>query len=248
MKLYRNRLLINHTKLFVGLLVIVSVFSQCTIQKRVHQKGWYIDFHSRWKSHDVQKSEVQTDSLVVYDQIIPIHQDYKTPSLMMEQEEISTIDSVDLPKPEQLVIQNTLTSVELEDQFIHDEMKEDDPEKEEVRRKSDKRSLLTTIIFLILLFTLALIAVASLFYSDLALTLSLVGIGLLVVAYITVLLLISRWRKKKIKEIEKAHPSENNAETTTLSPEQARAKTRKAIIFFSILIVSLLIIWGSLTP
>jgi len=69
MKTYPNYCSINLTKFLVGLLLIVAFFSQCTIQKRVHQKGWYVSFRQPIRSLTTDSKTQQKSELVEVDSI-----------------------------------------------------------------------------------------------------------------------------------------------------------------------------------
>jgi len=217
------------------LVALVLLFSQCTIQKRVYQKGWYIDVHHRTKSIDTPTIEKQIAFQSVHDSLPTNTTIYETASPIAQQSiAVNVLDTLmDVEEEQALGVTNNPISIEKESRLLKHHMKDEEPEKKNSQQQVRRNAGIITVVFLLLLALLIYIIVITAVLSDPLFFLAILGVVLLLVAYAIALIVNVGITTTKEKQAE---PSEKPKEKRVLLSEEESLESkitmkRRAIIF-----------------
>ncbi len=244
MKLHRNRLLINHSKLLVGLLVIVSMFSQCAIQKRVHQKGWYVSFRKPIHASANSIKTKQTLELAVVDSVHTIASD--SPELVRQttvpllfQDSIVESQVEVLPVAESLGQISSVVADTLKKGSQHKQRSKAEKEPNLKRQKTIKTIVIS--VYVLLMLTMLIAGFISLTATGTVLQMLGFTAGLFFLVLLLLILAISEPKRKKnnakrIAEKKGKKTREIKRKPTEEELVQLKKERRKHAILLTIVI------------
>ena len=247
-----GQLVILRSALGLCLVAGLLLFSQCTIQKRVYQKGWYVDIHHKVKSAEKETTKQLTSSLSIIDSTRK-NNDNQVPTPLIAEQRVNELDQVrevpqqslkTLPKIEterkitqpQLTIQPTTVPVESTNQHLKSHSKYDDPivdeEEQLANDKVKKRAIIVSVFLALALF------LGGLFFIPLGELSAFLLLGLFCF-FIALVVWMKVGNKKKPTE-KTTLPKEPKITKTEQDPTKKRSKIIKAAVFFGVLVVGLI--------
>jgi|GEM_PF-5346472 len=249
MRKMAGQLVILRSALSLWLVAGLLLFSQCTIQKRVYQKGWYVDVHHKAKSTEKETTKQLNSSLSLmdstqknYDNQVPTRLKAEQPVNQMDQvHEVTQRSFKTLPKIEpkgktiqhQLTIQYNIVPVETTVHQLKSHTKYDDPIADEEEQLANdmvkKRAIIISVFLALALF------LGGLFLIPLGELSAFLLLGLFCF-FIALIVWMKVWNKKKPSE-KTTLPKEPKTTKTEQDPTKNRSKIIKAAVFFGVLVV-----------
>jgi len=236
-----NQNLFHQGKFLVLLVLTVATLSQCTIQKRVHQKGWYVSFRKPMHTSTNTAKIKQTRELVAVDSIQAIAPD--SPDLV-RQTSVPLLFQDSIVEP-QVEILPVAESVDLMLPIVTDTLKKGrqnkqqaDPEKEPNLKR--QKTIKTIVILFFVLLLLAILIVSFISISAAVTAGELIGYSVAVLLMLIILLLAvianetnkAKAAKKERKALEKTKKIKR--EPTQEELQQLKGMQKKRAIALSV--------------
>ena len=247
-----GQLVMLRSVLSLCLVAGLLLFSQCTIQKRVYQKGWYVNVHHKAKSTEKETTKQLNSSLSFIDSTRKNNENQVSTRLKAEQQVNELVQAHEVPQsslkastkiePEgkaiqqQRTIQSTTVPVESTNQQLKSHTKYDDPiadeEEQLANDKVKKRAVIVSVFLALALFLGGLLLIPL---GELSAFL-LLG---LFCFFIALIVWMKVWNKKKPTG-KTTLPKEPKTTKTDQDPAKKRSKIIKAAVFFGVLVVGLI--------
>ncbi len=209
-----NQNLFHQGKFLVLLVLTVATLSQCTIQKRVHQKGWYVSFRKPIHASTNTAKTKQTRELAAVDSIQAIAPD--SPELV-RQTSVPLLFQDSIVEP-QVEILPVAESVDLMLPIVTDTLKKGrqnkqhaDPEKEPNLKRQKTVKIIVIAVFILLLLAVLIPGFISFSATASASKMLYFSVVILLMLLVLILAFIAA-ETSKINKTKKARESADKAE------------------------------------
>lgn len=240
-----GQLVMLRSVLSLCLVAGLLLFSQCTIQKRVYQKGWYVNVHHKAKSTEKETTKQLNSSLSIIDSTRKNNENQVPTRLKAEQQVNELVQAHEVPQsslkastkiePEGKAIQQQ-RAIQSTNQQLKSHTKYDDPiadeEEQLANDKVKKRAVIVSVFLALALFLGGLLLIPL---GELSAFL-LLG---LFCFFIALIVWMKVWNKKKPTG-KPTLPKEPKTTKTDQDPAKKRSKIIKAAVFFGVLVVGLI--------
>ena len=216
------------------------MFSQCTIQKRVHQKGWYVSFRKPIHASTNTAKSKQTRELVGVDSIQAIAPD--SPDLVRQTSVPSLFqDSIVEPQVEMLPVGEPLDQML---PIVTDTLKKGsqhkqpiDPEKEPNLKRQQAVKTIVILVFVLLMLTILIVAFISVSTTGTILELFGFVFGLFLIVLLLLIIAISGLKRKE-NQAERAEQKSTEIRRKPTEEElvQLKKEKKKQAILLTVLI------------